>query len=118
MINKRQNTRIPLSGLANIKLKKQGKSQSIQSVIANISSQGMGVYAYNPIELKNDVLITVNFVFLDGSLKTDSLNGRIVSNKKIDNTFFIGIQFEEETDAKNQPFLFEHINTKKTLISH
>ena len=110
MINKRRNTRIPISGIANIEFKDQGKIHSIQTVIANVSLRGMGVYAYNSMKLKTDVSITINFVFSDGSLKTDSLIGRIISNKKIVNTYFIGIEFDEEIDPKNQPFLLEYIN--------
>ena len=111
MIDKRRNTRIPISGIANITLKEHGKIYSIQTVIANISLRGMGVYAYNAMKTKTDVSITINFLFSDGSLKTDSLTGHIMNNKKIDNTFFIGIQFDEEIDPKNQPFLSEYINS-------
>ena len=105
MINKRRNTRIPISGIANIEFKDQGKVQSIQTVIANVSLRGMGVYAYNSMEVKTDVSIIITFVFSDGSLKTDSLTGRIISNKKIGNTYFIGIQFNEEINPENQPYL-------------
>lgn len=110
MINKRRNTRIPISGIANIEFKDQGKIHSIQTVIANISLRGIGVYAYNSMKIKTDVSITINFVFSDGSLKTDSLTGHVISNKKIDNTYFMGIEFDEEIDPENQPFLLEYIN--------
>ncbi len=108
MINKRRNTRIPISGIANIEFKDHGKIHSIQTVIANVSLRGMGVYAYNSIKIKTDVSITTTFVFSDGSLKTDSLTGRIISNKKIENTYFIGIQFNEEIDPENQPYLSDY----------
>jgi len=111
MINKRRNTRIPISGIANIALKEHGKIHSIQTVIANISLRGIGVYAYNAIKTKTDVSIAINFLFSDGSLKTDSLTGHVINNKKIDNTYFIGIQFDQDIDPKNQPFLSEHINS-------
>jgi PilZ domain len=110
MINKRRNTRIPLSGIANITLTEHGKIHSIQTVIANISLRGIGVYAYHAMRIKTDVSITINFLFSDGSLKTDSLTGHVMNNKKIDNTYFIGIQFDEEIDPQNQPFLSEYIN--------
>jgi c-di-GMP-binding flagellar brake protein YcgR len=110
MINKRRNTRIPIAGIANIEFKDQGKIHSIQTVIANISLRGMGVYAYNSMKINTDVSIIINFVFSDGSLKTDSLTGHVINNKKIDNTYFIGIQFDEEIDTEKQPFLSAYMN--------
>jgi hypothetical protein len=110
MINKRRNTRIPISGIANIEFKDKGKIHPIQTVIANVSSRGIGVYAYNSIKLKTDVSIAIHFIFSDGSLKTDSLTGHVINNTKIDNTYFIGIQFAEGIDPKKQPFLFKCIN--------
>ena len=54
MINKRQNTRIPISGVANIEFKKHGKIHSIQTVVANISLRGIGIYAYNSMTIKTN----------------------------------------------------------------
>jgi nitrogen fixation protein FixH len=71
----------------------------------------MGVYAYNSMKIKTGVSITINFIYSDGSLKTDSLTGHVISNKKIDNTYFVGIQFNEEIDPEKQPFLSEYMNT-------
>jgi len=39
------------------------------------------------------------------------LTGHIISNKKIDNTYFVGIQFNEEINPEKQPFLSEYMNT-------
>jgi len=111
MINKRYHTRIPISGIANIEFQDKGKIRSIHTVIANVSLRGMGVYAYNSLKIKTEVSITMNFIFSDGSLKSDSLTGHVISSKKIDNTYFIGIHFEEKVDPKKQPFLFEYIHS-------
>jgi hypothetical protein len=51
----------------------------------------------------------VTFVSRNGMLKTDSIEGCIKRHKKINNTYFMGVQFKEEIKAKNQPSLFEHI---------
>lgn len=83
--------------------------RSIQTVIANISLRGIGLYSYDPIEINKYVSITINFISVDGTLKTDSIEGCIISNKKIDDTYFVGLQFNEEIDAKHQPSLFEHV---------
>jgi c-di-GMP-binding flagellar brake protein YcgR len=109
MIKKRRSTRIPISGIANIEFKDHGKIHSIQTVIANVSLRGMGVYAYNSIKIKTHASILITFVFSDGSLRTDSLTGRIISNKKIQNTYFLSVQFDEEIDPENQPYLSNYL---------
>lgn len=119
MIKRRRSTRIPISGVANIEFKDHGKIHSIQTVIACVSLRGMGVYAYNSIRIKTHASISITFIFSDGSLKTDSLTGRIVSNKQIKNTHFLGIQFDEEIDPENQPYLLNYfLNSCQALFFH
>lgn len=108
MINRRYK-RILITGIATLKFEEKGKMRSIQTVIANISSGGIGLYSYNSIEVNKGVSITINFISGNGMLKTDSIEGRTICHKKIDNTYFVGLQFNEEIKAKNQPSLFEHI---------
>jgi len=115
MRNKRQYKRVPISGLAALLFKEKGEIHSIQTVIANISLRGIGLYSYNSIKVKTSVSITVNFISADGALKTDSIEGRVVSNTKIGQTHFLGVQFHEEINAHNQPSLFKHLqNTLPT----
>lgn len=109
MINRRQYKRIIISGSATLEFKKKGEIQSIQTLIANISLRGIGLYSYSSIKVETSVSITINFISLDGGLKTDSVEGRVINNRKIGNTHFLGIQFDEEINAQNQPSLFKHI---------
>jgi len=67
------------------------------------------LYSYSSIKVETSVSITINFISLDGGLKTDSIEGRVISNRKIGNTHFLGIQFDEEINAQNQSSLFKHI---------
>lgn len=109
MINRRRYKRFLLSGIVTLKFSKKDEIQSIQTVIANISLGGIGVYSYKTVEVKTSVSINTNFISIDGNLKTDTIEGRVISNRKIGNTYFIGIQFNEEIDAKNQPSLFKYL---------
>jgi hypothetical protein len=109
MIDRRRHNRIVISGSAVLTVIKGGKPQSIQTLIANISSHGIGLYSYSSIKVSTPVSLVVHFISLDGRVKTDSIQGRIVSNRKIGKTHFLGIQFDEEIDAQNQPSLFEHL---------
>jgi c-di-GMP-binding flagellar brake protein YcgR len=106
MISKRQYKRIIISGSATLEFK---NIHSIQTLISNISLRGMGLYSYSSIKVETNVSITINFISLDGVLKTDSIEGRVINNRKIGNAHFLGIQFNEEMNAQNQPLLFKHI---------
>jgi hypothetical protein len=110
MLNRRRYTRVPISGLAALLFKEEGEIHSIQTVIANISLRGIGLYSYNSIKVKTCVSITINFISADGVLKTDSIEGSVIRKVKIDNTYFIGIQLNEEINAQNQPSLFKHLH--------
>jgi len=109
MINRRRHRRILISGSATIKFKKKGEIQSIQTLIANISLQGIGLYSYSSIKVGTSVSIAALFISLDGGLKTDFIEGQVVNNRKIGNTHFLGIQFDEEINVQNQPSLFKHL---------
>lgn len=78
-------------------------------MIANISLQGIGLYSYSTITDETSVSITVSFLSSDGGVKSDSLRGRVVSNRKIGKTHIVGIQFDEALNAENQPALFKHV---------
>jgi c-di-GMP-binding flagellar brake protein YcgR len=106
MISKRQYKRIIISGSATLEF---NNIHSIQTLIANISLRGIGLYSYSSIKVETSVSITINFISSDGGLKTDSIEGRVINNRKIGNTHFLGIQFDEEINAQNQPLLFKHI---------
>jgi c-di-GMP-binding flagellar brake protein YcgR len=109
MINRRRHTRISIAGSATLEFTKKGKIQSIQTMIANISLRGIGLYSYSSITVATRVSITTTFISLDGGLKTDSVQGRVISNRKIGDTHFIGIQFDEEINDKNQPALCKYV---------
>ena len=109
MITKRKHKRITIAGSATLDFKKRGEIQSIQTLIANISLRGIGLYSYSSIKAETSVSISTNFISFDGGLKTDSIEGRVVSNTKIGQTHFLGVQFHEEINAHNQPSLFKHL---------
>ena len=109
MINRRLHKRIIISGSATLKCKKKGEIQSVETLIANISLQGIGLYSYSSIKAGTNVSVTTHFISVDGRLKTDSLEGQVVSNKKIGKNHFLGIRFDEEINAQDQPSLFRHL---------
>jgi hypothetical protein len=113
MRNKRRHKRVLISGIATLEFEEKGVIQLIQAVIANISLKGIGLYSYDSIKVKTRVSITINFISINGEIKTNSVEGRVIFKKKIGKTYFIGIKFSEEINAEEQPSLFDHI--KKSL---
>ena len=88
MISRRQYKRIIISGSATLEFK---NIHSIQTLIANISLRGIGLYSYSSIKVETSVSITINFISSDGVLKTDSIEGRVINSRKIGNAHFLGI---------------------------
>ena len=108
MINRRYK-RVLITGIATLKFEEEERVRSIQTVIANVSLGGIGLYSYSAVEVNKCVSMSINFISGDGILKTDSIDGCIRCHKKIDDTYFVGIRFNEELNAKHQPLLFRHI---------
>ena len=109
MRDKRQHKRVLISGIASVEFEEKGVTRLIQAVIANISLQGIGLYSYDSMKVKKFVSININFISINGEIKTDSVDGFVIFKKKIGKTYFLGIQFLEEINAKKQPSLFDHI---------
>jgi hypothetical protein len=76
----------------------------------------MGLYSYSSIKAGTGVSITTHFISSDGGLKTDSIKGRVVSKRRIEKTHFLGIQFDEKINAKNQPSLFKHLKRIPPIV--
>jgi c-di-GMP-binding flagellar brake protein YcgR len=108
MTNRRYK-RVLITGIATLEFEEEEKVRSIQTVIANVSLGGIGLYSYNAVEINKYVSMTVNFISGDGVLKTDSIEGCIRCHKKIGNTHFVGIRFNEELNVRHQPLLFRHV---------
>ncbi len=109
MINKRRHKRYSVTGSADLKYKVQEKNQIIHTLISDISLSGIGLYLDAPLEENLDVSLTISFISGDGTIKTDTIDGRIVYMKKIEEVYFMGTEFLEEINPKNQPLLYEHM---------
>ena len=109
MINRRRDKRIIMSGSATLKFEKEGEIQSVRTLIANMSLRGIGLYSDSSIIVGTSVSITIVFIALSGGIKTDSVEGRVIDVRRIENTHIMGIRFDEEITAQNQPSLFKHL---------
>ncbi len=109
MTNKRKHLRVPIFGTATLKFEDKSTIQTMQTLPANISLGGIGLYSNNSIEIGTDVLISINFISAYGEARTASIKGRVIYHNKIGDIYFFGIRFNEEINFKNEPSLYEHM---------
>ncbi|HXX58521.1 MAG TPA: HD domain-containing phosphohydrolase [Thermodesulfovibrionales bacterium] len=106
---KRRHRRVALTGTATLKPKGKRDVQPVQTMIADISLSGMGVYADNPIEEGVSFSIDIYFVSLEGSMATVSVSGNTCFVRQIKDIYFVGIHFKEELDPIKHPSLYNYL---------
>ena len=82
----------------------------LNATIANISLSGLGLYSTSPIGKSKKVKVTICFVDKSGKVQEESAKGRVDWQKKFLNMYLIGVIFDEELNAVNQPKLMEHLS--------
>lgn len=115
MSNKRKHRRYSITGSVTINYNSDGKNQLVHALITDISFSGIGLYLDIPLEDETEISLEITFISTDGSIKTETTSGRVVYCRKLKNVYFAGIQFHEEIDNKNQPSLYEHLNSISLL---
>jgi hypothetical protein len=108
-MEKRRHKRFSLTGIATLQLEDEGDNKSIQGLLGSISSVGMGLYVDNPIEANKQVSIAISFLSIGGAIKDSVVEGSVVYSKDLGKNYFVGIQFNETVNSKNQPLLYQHI---------
>jgi hypothetical protein len=108
-MNQRKHKRVPISGVATVAFKDEKGLHSVQAMAGNMSLGGIGLYSDDPIKDEADVLTTINFISIGGSMEKAVIEGRVVYSKMIGHLYYIGVQFDEEINKTNQPSLYEHI---------
>jgi hypothetical protein len=78
-------------------------------MISDIALGGIGLYLDTPLETGTDVSLDITFIATDGTLKTDSIEGRIVYSREISKMYFTGIEFYKKVNDTEQHFLHEHM---------
>jgi hypothetical protein len=97
-LNKQRHKRFSITGSADLTYRVQGKNQIIYALISNISRSGIGLYLDTPLEENLDVSLTISFISDDGTIKTDTFDGRTVHIKKMtDGFYYMGIEFIEKS---------------------
>ncbi|MGE5894216.1 MAG: PilZ domain-containing protein [bacterium] len=84
------------------------ESQPFETLVANISKMGLGLYSDKHIPTETPVSIDLSFFSSEGILQSDHIEGTVASVTKMGRLYYIGVIFPEELTKERQPFLFEH----------
>ncbi|MEK6583039.1 MAG: PilZ domain-containing protein [Nitrospirota bacterium] len=102
----REHQRYPISATADIKIKDENNS-SIDTLVANISKSGLGVYSYVSIPDGTPVSVDLSFIGIKG-LEKDTIEGKIIHSSKLGSLYYVGVLFDEEINPAAQPLLYGH----------
>jgi hypothetical protein len=86
----------------------------VDTQIANVSFSGIGLYSLNPIANGREVKMKISFFDITGKIQTATIIGSTVWHSKLANSYLMGIRFNEELTASNQPLLFNRIMLLQT----
>lgn len=102
----RRHQRYPISATADIRIKDENNS-SIDTLVANISKSGLGLYSYVSIPDGTPVSIELFFIGIKG-LEKDTIEGNIIHSSKLGSLYYVGVLFGEGINAAAQPLLYGH----------
>jgi hypothetical protein len=107
---KRRRRRFPIAASALVTFSSEEGDDSLEAVVANISFGGMGIYSRKTLGKGMPVLIELNFISSDGSIKTSFLEGvTVYDTRSLGSLWFVGIVFNKEVNPADQPLLHDHL---------
>ena len=86
----------------------------VDTQIANVSFSGIGLYSPKPIANGREVKMEISFFDITGKIETATMKGSTMWHSKLGNSYLVGIRFNEELTASNQPLLFKRIMLLQT----
>jgi hypothetical protein len=108
----RKHRRIPLTANVMLLAGESAYAMVRQATIADISLGGVGIYNEFPLKVGVRVKLYICFIAAGGT-KTETVKGKTIYSYRIGNTYYIGIEFDQELNPSHHPELFTHI--KNTL---
>jgi c-di-GMP-binding flagellar brake protein YcgR len=78
------------------------------ATIGDISRGGVGLYLTSPLEVGTKVKLEIRFLVI-GGLKTETIKGKTIYLKHMEDTYYVGVEFDQELNPLQHPELFTHI---------
>ena len=102
----RRHARYPILAVASISAKNSARSRPLRGLINNISSAGLGLSAYAPLEEGTPVSLDIRKIM--GTEDRDRVNGTVAWAVKQKDYYYMGILFDEEILPDSHPYLYRH----------
>ena len=110
MATERRYERFPLTGFATVRYKLQAEHKIIHAMLCDIGAGGIGLYLDIPFLADTDVSVDINFIAADGTLRTDSIDGRAIYAIEMGGMYFTGIEFyDKPVSPSKHPLLHAHL---------
>jgi len=105
----RETGRVPLFGVAEIRVCDHKNGLLIKALTQNVSASGIGLYVYAPIKVGARVSISIRFTKKDRKRPTDIITGTVAWTTEMDNYYCIGVTFDNPLNRRDQPNLYPHL---------
>jgi c-di-GMP-binding flagellar brake protein YcgR len=89
-----------------------GESESpviFRGMVSDISIGGAGLYLVKPVEVGIKAKLEIRFLVAYAGIKTAIVRGKTVYSYPFQDTYYVGIQFDQELNPKDQPDLYNRI---------
>ena len=108
--NMRKYRRYPIFATVEIKTKNEINPTSVIAHINCISEVGLGVYSAKPVKGDAKVSIIIEYFNFEGKKEKDFIEGVVAWTTTEDNSYYLGILFDEELNPDKQPNLYRHFH--------
>ncbi len=108
--NKRKYRRYPIFAKVEIKTKNVINPTAVIAHVNCISEVGLGVYSAKPVEARAKVSIIIEFLSFEGKKEKDSIECVVAWAITEDNSYYLGLLFDEELNKDKQPNLYRHFH--------
>ncbi len=105
----RLHRRVPIAASAHLSYLCPEGPRSIECAVASISFGGVGLYADCLLARGTAVSVEINFIAIDGTMKTDVVQGAVINSNEIAEQCYLCISFDQEINEQQQPFLYRHL---------
>jgi len=105
----RKQMRVPLFGVAEVKVEDNDTGLFLKALTQNISLTGMGLYMYQTLKPGLPVSITIRFTQKDGKRPSDTVHGIVASVTEMETSYCIGVEFDNPLNPEDQPNLYPHL---------
>jgi hypothetical protein len=80
-----------------------------RGMVSDISLGGIGLYLVQPLEVGVTVNLEIRFLIGGGGINTAKVRGTTIYSNLVGDTYYVGIEFDQELSPKGHPELYRRI---------